>query len=416
MKKTGKKNYLLNFLILLISIVISLIAAEIFLRLRTEDNLSFYSNLESSKLQSMGVKTSGNISKEYFEHISTFNKNTWHLPNSEWFWAGQLGRQVEFFIQSHWNNLACNDPKDYLNDPGKDSLLILGDSFVEALQVPHEYTFYSMLKNDLASKNINVWGCGWSGWSPVYAHMNLNPAMPAKEGLEIGGKFPGLENLKPKWVIYIIYLGNDLRNEAAYSFKAFNEANKEKIEACPGVPKTPSIVLNKILHFYYMYIRKPEGNLICAMDELWPYLDFNHPTVQEGMKNMRRSLEDLKSDLGARNAKLSVGIIEPYPVAYGRELFKENLKFSFPDTQDMKFDLKAPSESVERMLEELKIPYVNFSKGFARGAQKKHYLKSDLHLSQMGHESLRHQIRNKLESLLQLSDAERTAGFENSVP
>ncbi|MCB0319914.1 MAG: hypothetical protein KDD60_03250, partial [Bdellovibrionales bacterium] len=199
----------------------------------------------------------------------------------------------------------------------------------------------------------------------------------------------------PKVVFYVVYLGNDLRNEAYPAFEAYKAEHHEEGANCPSPPSTPSLLVNRLIQFANMYLRKPQSRIICAMDELWPYLDNSLPPVQEGYKAIASSLKLLKDQVRSQGASLIVGIIEPFPVPYGENVFRENLQYSFPDTKEMDFNLHAPSATLGAILDELELSYVNFSEGFAKDTRQDHYLTSDLHLSATGHRSVSQQILDR---------------------
>jgi hypothetical protein len=73
-----------------------------------------------------------------------------HRPNSGGWYSGCYGRQFEWRAQTRINALGLRDrERTYEKPPGTTRVLLLGDSITEAVQVPLEQTFATLLETNL---------------------------------------------------------------------------------------------------------------------------------------------------------------------------------------------------------------------------------------------------------------------------
>lgn len=91
----------------------------------------------------------------------------WRQPGKPFVWSGQLGREREFRVASRWNSLGYNDGDyPFAKPPDCLRILVLGDSYVEAVQVPQDKSFHNLLEgrlNRTAPPPVEVIALGTSG-------------------------------------------------------------------------------------------------------------------------------------------------------------------------------------------------------------------------------------------------------------
>jgi hypothetical protein len=129
-----------------------------------------------------------------------------YLPNSEFGWSHAPGARFDKIVEGSAVPIEINDhglhddPHDYAKPDGVLRILVLGDSFAEAVQVPREQNFSSRLET-LASQalaaDVEVINAGTSGYGTdnellFYRH----------EGYRY----------EPDIVLLALYVGNDIRN------------------------------------------------------------------------------------------------------------------------------------------------------------------------------------------------------------
>jgi hypothetical protein len=114
-----------------------------------------------------------------------------------------------------WNSHGWNDVEHQIPKPsGVVRIVVLGDSFVEAIQVPLEDTFFRRLERDLATmlkRPVEVIAIGASGWGQAHELFALD-----KEGL----------TYSPDLVIAEFLAGNDIRDNEDDLDRLANERDR----------------------------------------------------------------------------------------------------------------------------------------------------------------------------------------------
>ncbi|MFN2425116.1 MAG: GDSL-type esterase/lipase family protein [Candidatus Binatia bacterium] len=94
----------------------------------------------------------------------------WRQPGKDFVWHGQVGRAREFDVPSRWNALGYNDADYPLEKPpGTLRVVVIGDSYVEAVQVAQDRSFHNLLETRLARGSparVEVIALGASGAGP----------------------------------------------------------------------------------------------------------------------------------------------------------------------------------------------------------------------------------------------------------
>ena len=122
------------------------------------------------------------------------------IPGASGWWTQE---EHEFFVPVHINDAGRRDLDRALDKPA-DALrvMLLGDSFVEALQVPIEQTFARGLEQKLAAaigRPVEVVSMGVSGYGTASEYLWYR---------EVGRRF------HPDIVLLSFYPGNDVRNNS----------------------------------------------------------------------------------------------------------------------------------------------------------------------------------------------------------
>jgi hypothetical protein len=132
---TRVRRWLVNGLVVLGSVVIALAAVEVGLR-------AFY----------------------------PLPKGVWHQDREglALHWPGLVTYLPQFGVTASFNSAGMRDREHPVEKaPGVFRLLVLGDSFIEALQVPFEESFTSLLQRELAERapeRVEVMNASVSGW------------------------------------------------------------------------------------------------------------------------------------------------------------------------------------------------------------------------------------------------------------
>lgn len=226
------------------------------------------------------------------------SQRNWHQPGQTYTYYGPLGHPMgDYLIEGRWNSLGFNDrePPDQTNrDP---VIAVVGDSYVEAVQVPMDQNFYRVAELELQKRGIIVRtvGLGYSG----------SGAGEAAERLSHYGPL-----LKPAVVVYA-FCYNDVRDD----FPPWNKALK-KSRRTPGWLKAKGHPLLLVQNLRYRarkladgsFARKteypvPSQDLTLAPDEAFD----TRKAYATFFTNVKR-LHDLSRELDAR-----LVLLELYP-------------------------------------------------------------------------------------------------------
>lgn len=130
-------------------------------------------------------------------------------PHTRFIWLGHPGRKQEFAVFVRNNALGFHDDEhDLPKRPGRMRVLVIGDSFVEALQVPLQAGFPRLLADRLRRRGVpvEIVVVARSGWGPI------EYAAAVEEWAE---------KLDPDLVVCCFYPGNDVRNASAEAESLF---------------------------------------------------------------------------------------------------------------------------------------------------------------------------------------------------
>ncbi len=114
--------------------------------------------------------------------------------------ASSFQRTRDYGVLVETNALGMRDrPHDPLPAPGTFRIVVLGDSFMEAYQVPLEQSLPYLLQERLASRGVEVLNLGVGGYGTAQALLALE-----EEGI----------GYRPKLVVLAFYTGNDVQNNS----------------------------------------------------------------------------------------------------------------------------------------------------------------------------------------------------------
>ena len=382
----------LSILTLAISTAISFVLADVALEAVIQHRQApFYTNLAPAELAKLPVVTSGIITGEYDDAIID---QPWHEPHRSWIWAGQRDRAIEFLVKGRWNNMGCHDEVDYpiSNRP---AVLFLGDSFIEAMQLDLRDTFPYQLRQSRFGTRFDVMTCGAAGWSPTRAARYLEND-PTLDNLPAVRQ---LGTLHPAYVVYFVFIGNDIRDEESTVF----EDVMAGAPRCPDplVPSSPTlnglngahltpptsepILIAKARQLAGMYLTRGGSDFRCVDNQLWPYLPTDVPAVEKGWQTMLAGLDRLNRDVVARGGKLIVAMIEPTPVPYGSFALDRAVRASYPGGKALSFDLSRPRERLSKYASSRGFPLIDVTAALHACGGQNHYYPADEHLNANGH-------------------------------
>jgi hypothetical protein len=348
-------------------------------------------------------------------------------PDSEGFY-----KTNEFNNYIKFNAYGWNDVERSIAKPDNTfRIIVLGDSYVEGLQVAREQTFThkleTLLNNSGRKKRYEVINMGVGGYGTTQELLLL--------------KDRGLE-FEPDLVILSLLTGNDIRNNSIFldqstknwkkAFRPYIELSKDtSILHLPGSKGLSKIsragwkywlfdnfMLIKFIHkrlsriegcaklmVKYGFLAKSTYlNMTGIPVDYQIYLSNTEDEWEKAWTTTEYLLNEMKKILNERNIPFVVMIVTNREQIY-REDWMQILK-SYPEMQEKKWDLSIPDKRVASILNKLGIDYISLKPFFQQKAKAKahkrlHY-KNDGHWTAEGHALGAKLLFNHIKSIPQL--------------
>lgn len=329
------------------------------------------------------------------------------IPGKTGWWTQE---ELEFRVPIRINTQGFRDVEHTAAKPaGVTRVLVLGDSFIEALQVPLEDTFSRRLERELnrggdeKSARYEVVSMGVSGYgtaSQLLAYQRYGRAY------------------RPDVVLLAFYPGNDVRNNSEELEPVLRPVYDAAgaLERIEGVQRNRGRPTRNPLRWLaqrseaYRFVRKrlltgrpalarrlAESGLIAseALKEVptqdgvpvdyWVYAAETRPEWERAWRRTEDLLGTLRAAAQADGAHLVIAIVTArehiYPESW-REIVDAN-----PAMQGRRWDLAAPEKRVERWCADNEVPCVALSPAFLAGRDagaRLHYV-HDGHWTAAGH-------------------------------
>jgi lysophospholipase L1-like esterase len=325
------------------------------------------------------------------------------IPGEHGWWTQE---DREFVVPVQINHHGLRDvEREYAKAPGVFRVLILGDSFVEAMHVPLEATFPRVLEPLLSGNTngvrIEVMGAGVSGYGTASELLYFQ-----HEG----------KRYQPDLVVLAFYPGNDVKNNSPTL-----EDKLKPVYATDGtLQKVVGDAPRKRLHGWrallarsgaYHYIRKVlltqqpwlaealarhgllQRDVIPTVAErdgvpvdYGVYAAAPSPEWQEAWEHTEQLLGELQSATEASGARLTIAIVSSRDQVYPQ--WWQEVEATYPRMESQSWDLDAPQRRVETWCAQHGVPCVALAPPFrtaaAHGSEPLHY-HHDGHWTAAGH-------------------------------
>jgi hypothetical protein len=248
------------------------------------------------------------------------------------------------------------------------------------MQVDVKETFHSRLRHARFGGRFDVWACGAAGWNPggVERYLNDDPKMPLPALRQ-------LSRLRPAYVMYFVFIGNDLRDQAGV---AFEDAMAGVAPCRAPVQPAGSIFWFKIRQVADMYLTRGGSDFHCIDNQFWPYVPMSIPPVEQGWTATFTALDRMNATVTARGARLIIAMIEPYPFPYGRIAVERAIRSNYPGGKAVPLDLSLPLKRLSAYATSRGLPFVNISDVVRACGGDDEYYPFDEHFNAKGHRCL----------------------------
>lgn len=316
------------------------------------------------------------------------------VANREGWWSQE---EREFLIPVRINSLGMNDI-ERTAEKRKDTtrVLLLGDSFAEALHVPLESGFARVLErrlNEQKSGSFEVLNAGVSGYGT------------ASEVMFYEGEG---ERLDPDAVLLAFYPGNDIRNNSPVLEDAFRpvydeQGNLQRVEAIRASAPPPRLAALRL--FRQLASRQPTiANLMIGLGWLEPTTGRVHAEIegvpvgygmyrnpvsadwQDAWTRTEALLDRLRQRVESRGRKFAVVLVTARERIYP-DTWSE-VKAAHPAMAALEWDLDAPEKWMRGWCEDRKVACLTLTEAFeerATAASTLLHYRHDGHWTEDGH-------------------------------
>lgn len=317
----------------------------------------------------------------------------------------------EFTTFLEFNPMGLRDPRQsYAKPPGTFRVLLLGDSFVEAVQVAAEHTAAVQLE-----RLLNADGRG--------------PAEVINAG--VGGYGTGQELLlleqegakyQPDVVVLVFYTGNDVANnnyrlelvrgDLSLATKAYWDADEQgrltRMDPPPFVPASGPLAWLRARSVFYnvvetgvvtKYSLRSPRDPVDAVEELRQPVRGIYDTQPDGeWLRAWRTTEALLALVRDRTREMGVPLVlvcAPELRAIDPELWRREAASTRASSGRLQPD--APNRRLEEIAARLDVPYVDLLPALKEGAGREPvYYENDRHWSAAGHRVVAQEIARQL--------------------
>ena len=329
-------------------------------------------------------------------------------PNARFLWVGHPGRRREFEVFVRNNSLGFHDEEHALRKrPGWKRVLVVGDSFVQALQVPLQAGMPRQLARRLRSRGgpVDVVAVAQSGWGPV------------EYGAAIAEWAPRLD---ADVVVCCFYPGNDVRNASKEAERLFAKQvagplgqlwNRTETKDLPGL-LVPSSRLNALLA-RLVVLHQLRGRFAAWEFEYKIPVDFyvfteeRFPFVEEGWRTLSQEVAAVKKELAAQGRLLLVtSTSDAFRLHRDAKVLRRQLARDYPEAARWHWDFGRFEARLGSILSSLEIPYVDLERRLAarmRSAGRICHFPADGHWNEEGHAWAAEELEPRVSELLGFS-------------
>lgn len=341
-----------NLLLLALSVLISLLGSELFVRLVYPQRLVSEPRHLYQVSPTLGYRLTSN-------------------------YDGILGT-VEFSTRIQTNSLGLRDHEFPRKTPGAFRILALGDSFTFGVAVPLENTYLKLLERRLretSSEGFQVVNAGVDGYGPQHYLQYLNEA--------------GLA-LEPDLVTIGFYVANDVMDRITYNWYIHDGllfSRKPTFSFRYSLLHPINEFLEQRSHLFVFFRTRFDYALwkIGLRPYYFPdvFAATYAPRTFDNWEFTKRTLRDLARLAASRNIRLLL-IVIPAHYQVHEEIWNHYLRVY--DLRPENVDLLKPQRLLKQICEELNIPVLDLLPRFREvGTRTQLYFRIDGHWNPDGH-------------------------------
>ena len=323
------------------------------------------------------------------DRLRPHDEETLFRPNARFLWLGQPGRLREYASFVRINALGFHDAEHAVAKPsGARRVLVVGDSYVEAFQVPLQAGLPRLLAARLAGAGApaEVIAVARSGWGPIEYRAAIEEWAP---------------KLDADVVVIVFYSGNDVRNASSEAERVFRDQLAGPLgerwirpadRDLPGV-LLPASRLN-VVFARWARVRATRAR-VAAWDypwklpaDLYTFVDEEIPFVEDGWRRLADEVGAVASRMRSEGRVLLVASTSMAVRMQGAESLRTALERDYPEAKRRRWDFARFEKRLGPILADAHVPWVDLQARF--GARMRvegidpHYA-SDTHWNATGH-------------------------------
>lgn len=299
--------------------------------------------------------------------------NQWHVPGGTYSYTGAIYfEEVGFENTVTWNKHGLWDVDHELDAaPLTSRVLVVGDSFVEGIQVSRDALLHSRLSKKLSEdgKKVEAIAYGWSGWGQTNSRIALLEGGELSDGTTYP---PGLD-YSPDVVVLEFLPGNDvydntpaLKEEVSRQFLDSSSARRYYLAALGAKLYFSAMLLDKL----DLAIRQAKGEQQSIVGDVYTADPPRFKELwQKGWEVTDQEIVTISAACRARGARLVVVVFPSF--------------FELPTRDESSY----PSQRLREICAARGVEFLDLTPSFS--AESDHaglYLGSDGHWSPRGHE------------------------------
>ncbi len=323
------------------------------------------------------------------DRLRPHDEATLFRPNARFLWLGQPGRLREYANFVRINALGFHDVEHPVaKPPGIRRVLVVGDSYVEAFQVPLRAGLPRLLAARLAAAGTpaEVVAVARSGWGPIEYRAAIEEWAP-KLGADA--------------VVLVLYLGNDVRNASSEAEKVFGEQlsgpfgglwTRPPDRELPGVV-LPGSRLNVVLA-RSARIRRVHA-AIDAWDfpwklpaDMYTFVGEEIPFVEEGWRRIALEVGAAAAEMRREGRALLVVSTSMALRMQGAESLRASLERDYPEARRRRWDFDSFEKRLGPIVRDAGVPWIDLQARLAARMRREGvnpHFPSDTHWNETGH-------------------------------
>jgi len=410
--KLSKKDFLFHLLNSLFLIVFSLLAFEGCVRYLVYGKGIYLKYIDRPRFFRLSeVDPAYKFPKEFYRLDRRYGWN--HTPDNAGVFRGWRYPQAEFRNEVHINSSGFRDTEPYSYAENKLRIAVLGDSFIQALQVHQHETIPEVIEAGFSRQGLNpiVYNFGVSSIGTIHQYKIFQEeVVPLKPDIVILSFFPNdlvdnsphYKHERPQLTPQYLFAEN-----GEIQIKAFDLESQDGQLIMYETPLNPTNELKraskiidvvKALSIKFKFLKSLEFFKLRLIDHFGLRTDYDYPfdvyrkeyppALEESMRVTCYLMEQLHQYCQRNGIRFMV-VLLPAREQVLPQYWKEHILQRRYILSLDQFDLQKPTRLVENFLREKGIPCLNALPAFEKSKyKKKYYYSFDHHFTAAGQKAV----------------------------